>query len=147
MNIGVVLVLFIMLLIVTSLFSNPSTGSNNDPAFSVTDSRRFTLNNESYSTLLLTSKSGDFESPGPPRHLIIFPNRSYSFEVRWAPLTTFKAFATFEVRRFPFNDILDTEMFNGLGTISDPQEWRVFKSPPHISYVINNRTLTVTNPM
>ncbi|SDT14040.1 hypothetical protein SAMN05444162_3213 [Paenibacillaceae bacterium GAS479] len=140
-NIGMILVLFILLLIVSSLFIN--NGFN--PELSITDSRRFTLINQSNFNLLQSETSGRFEPPGPPRGNVIFPYSSYYYEVLYAPGITNTAYANYVVRTGNISrGYIDTRLENGrVGTSSG---WSVTRlGSAVITYSINERILTITN--
>ncbi|OXM15784.1 hypothetical protein [Paenibacillus herberti] len=110
-SLGLILVLFILLVIVTSLFRGPLRGGNSIEGdgrdLSIRASRRFDIYN--YSTgprfsLEATNLYGDFESPPPPLHTILL-GRSYSFQVRRDPFYITQAFATYNVVSTAYGEI------------------------------------------
>ncbi|SDS30271.1 hypothetical protein SAMN05444162_1185 [Paenibacillaceae bacterium GAS479] len=79
MQIGLVLVLFILLVIVTSLFGCNSLEAEEE--VSIAGSKGFLLQNRTRDyNFVSTSFSGDFESPGPSPNTVP-PGGNYRFEV------------------------------------------------------------------
>ncbi|OXM13689.1 hypothetical protein [Paenibacillus herberti] len=79
MQLGLVLVLFILLVIVTSVFGCNSLEAEED--VSIAASKGFVLQNRTSDyTFVSTAFSGDFESPGPSPNTVS-PGGNYRFEV------------------------------------------------------------------
>ncbi|MCM3747237.1 hypothetical protein M3223_07695 [Paenibacillus pasadenensis] len=116
-NIGIILVLFILLVIVASLFCGYSIIRGTGEDQSITDSRRFDLENNTGYNLTLTDKNNEFERPGPPLNLVIPPNSSYNFEVQASPATPHTATATFTVT-LPYIGFgsFDTSLYSATGS-------------------------------
>ncbi|OXM15785.1 hypothetical protein [Paenibacillus herberti] len=97
-SIGLILVLFILLLIVTHLFYKPLRGGNGE-ILTEGASRQFHIINATENpglTLVSTKLWGDFESP-PPQHVIL-PGETYPFEVSTVPFGNVKvAYAMYNV--------------------------------------------------
>ncbi|MCM3746746.1 hypothetical protein M3223_05185 [Paenibacillus pasadenensis] len=97
MDSAIILVLFILLIIVVSLFCSPLLNRNGDSS-EIQATRGFNIYNETTSLILIsTSLKGDFERPVP---VTIYPSQKHSFEVllRVTPFpTTSTAIVTFDV--------------------------------------------------
>ncbi|MCM3745758.1 hypothetical protein M3223_00180 [Paenibacillus pasadenensis] len=94
---GFILVLFILLVIVTSVFGKSSGEGNTNIAPQA--SRRFDIINQANYpsfTLVSTNLYGDFESPPPAPHEI-GPESTYSFQVKRDYFYITEAFATYNV--------------------------------------------------
>lgn len=95
----VVLVLFILLVLVTTLRyrSAERNDMRDDDSVTTQDSVRFTIRNQTADFSLATaSLEGEFESPFPPAHIIL-PYRSYDFEVLRKAYATQRAYVTYNV--------------------------------------------------
>ncbi|SDT44730.1 hypothetical protein SAMN05444162_4334 [Paenibacillaceae bacterium GAS479] len=99
-NMGMILVLFILLVIVTSLFHTPVGGENlqEDNLPGIQSSQGFNvINNTSELLLQSTSFEGDFQSPGPAPHTLQPGGGSYHFEVTGSILGYKSAYAYYNV--------------------------------------------------
>ncbi|MCM3748595.1 hypothetical protein M3223_14685 [Paenibacillus pasadenensis] len=83
-SIGVLLVLFILVVIVTRIFNDSSqleSSQNSDsPPISIAEFNYFYIYNQSDSTFETTRLLGDFEPPGPPIH-VLNPGQNYTYRV------------------------------------------------------------------
>ncbi|SDR92009.1 hypothetical protein SAMN05444162_0343 [Paenibacillaceae bacterium GAS479] len=146
-SIGMILVLFILLVIVTSFFSASSIDSSTNPDFSITSSRAFRLVNESSFSLKLTAKNNQFEPPGPPLNTIISEGSSYGFEVQRSLGSSHAATATFEVILGPYVSYgtFDTRLYSASDS-NGGSNWSVTRSNAiTVTYDINGTTLTIRN--
>ncbi|MCM3748983.1 hypothetical protein M3223_16630 [Paenibacillus pasadenensis] len=87
MKLGIILVLFILLVIVTSLFRSPINGDSRvnleDGNLTILETKGFNVYNKSARQpfiLRATHFEGEFASPAPPLHTIR-PGQSFHFEV------------------------------------------------------------------
>ncbi|SDS37079.1 hypothetical protein SAMN05444162_1332 [Paenibacillaceae bacterium GAS479] len=96
-NLGFILVLFILVVIVNSIFCTPSRAGNgpNEDSVSTAASRNFNIYNLT-GDLILTPVDlyGDFEPPGP-EYVPIPPGEGQGFEVKYAAGSTYAAFARY----------------------------------------------------
>ncbi|OXM16488.1 hypothetical protein [Paenibacillus herberti] len=98
-NGGMILVLFILLVIVTSFVYSPSQRNNpqDNESITIQGSKGFNIYNRTANfTLVSSSFDGEFEAPFPSAHIIL-PNRSHHFEVIWNPFRTYTAYVTYNV--------------------------------------------------
>ncbi|MCM3748598.1 hypothetical protein M3223_14700 [Paenibacillus pasadenensis] len=97
-TLGFVLVLFILVVIVNSVFCAPAGAEkiqNDDGSLSIAQSRRFTIINLTNDlTLNALDIYGDFEAPLPPLNSIP-PGQEANFEVKYLAGTTYAAFARY----------------------------------------------------
>ncbi|OXM16492.1 hypothetical protein [Paenibacillus herberti] len=100
-NFGMILVLFILLVIMTTLVYSSTGGDNqsDDSLTTIQASKGFNIYNQTaYFSLVTTALEGNFESPFPASHIIL-PYRSYHFEVNRAlPYKDSDAYATYAVK-------------------------------------------------
>ncbi|SDR91965.1 hypothetical protein SAMN05444162_0342 [Paenibacillaceae bacterium GAS479] len=143
-SMGVILVLFILLVIVVSVFCASSFNNIIDEVPSITASRNFRLINNSGSSVVLTSSRGDFEPPGPPSIVVISPSTYYSFEVLSVVAATRRAYASFGIVREQGVGVMETTLVSGrVGTSS---EWIMDRFVSSVvTYRISGTTLTITD--
>ncbi|SDT55967.1 hypothetical protein SAMN05444162_4972 [Paenibacillaceae bacterium GAS479] len=96
---GMILILFILLVIATTVVYSPTQGNNqpDDDLITIQGSQGFNIyNRTSYFTLETASLDGEFEPPFPASHIIL-PYRSYHFEVLAKAYATYRAYVTYNV--------------------------------------------------
>ncbi|SDT55879.1 hypothetical protein SAMN05444162_4967 [Paenibacillaceae bacterium GAS479] len=96
---GIILILFILLVIVTTFVYSSTQGDKlpGDDLTTIQATRRFDIYNRTLNfSLVSTSLEGQFDSPFPPTHIIL-PNQSYNFEVRTFTFTRSSASVTYNV--------------------------------------------------
>ncbi|SDT40832.1 hypothetical protein SAMN05444162_4169 [Paenibacillaceae bacterium GAS479] len=104
-SIGIILVLFILLVIVASVFCSPTiqsppSGQPDDGSSSITSSQRFTINNLTSSYWLSpVSFTGDGFENGPPVMRLIPPEGIYSFEILVSANRVYRASVAYNIIR------------------------------------------------
>ncbi|WP_141136706.1 hypothetical protein [Paenibacillus herberti] len=145
-TLGIILVLFILLVIVVSVFCGSSfNNSGVDEDLSIASSRNFRLTNDSSSSVVLTLSRGDFEPPGPPAHVAIPPNTYYGFEVSSVLALTRTAYAGFGIVLGGTGvGVMETTLVSGrAGTYSG---WVMDRfTSTVVTYTINGTNLTLTD--
>ncbi|OXM16487.1 hypothetical protein [Paenibacillus herberti] len=98
-NGGMILVLFILLVIVTTFIYSSTQRDNqlDEDLTMIQVSKGFNIYNRTTNfTLVSISLTGEFDRPFPPAHIIL-PYRSYHFEVRTTPHKNYSAYVTYNV--------------------------------------------------